>query len=95
MGRDGRLQDAFVIGPMGEHLTRADLPPPDVKRWVRRRKAEVVLAVQGGLMTLDEACERYRLSMEEYLSWQQSLMLFGIDGLKVGYTQAHQQASRH
>lgn len=95
MGRDGRLPEAFVIGPMGEHLTRADLPPPDVKRWVRRRKAEVVLAVQGGLMTLDEACERYRLSMEEFLSWQQGLMLFGVDGLKVGYTQAHQQASRH
>lgn len=95
MGRDGRIPDAFVIGPMGEHLTRADLPPPDVKRWVGRRKAEVVLAVQGGLMTMDEACERYRLTVEEFLGWERGLMLFGMDGLKIAHAQQHRREMRH
>ena len=39
----------YVIGPDGSPLTIADLPPADTKRWVIRRKAEVVAAVRGGL----------------------------------------------
>lgn len=96
MGRDGRNQDAFVIGPNGEKLTCADLPPPDLRRWVSRRKAEVVLAVQGGLITIDEACMRYRLSMEEFLSWEHAMIVSGVNGLKVGNSQPyHHNVSRH
>ena len=51
----------YVIGPDGSPLTIADLPPPNTKRWVIRRKAEVVAAVRGGLLSLEEACERYTL----------------------------------
>jgi len=51
-----------VIGPGGRHLTLADLPPADTKRWVVRRKAEVVAALRGGLLSLEEACSRYALS---------------------------------
>jgi hypothetical protein len=29
-----------IVGPTGTRLTFADLPPPDTKRWVIRRKAE-------------------------------------------------------
>jgi len=32
-----------------------DLPPPGIKRWVIRRKAEVVAAVRAGILSLDEA----------------------------------------
>ena len=53
--------EPYVIGPTGVPLTIADLPPVDTGRWVIRRKAEVVAAVRGGLLTLDEACERYSL----------------------------------
>src|SRR5262245_23099404 len=35
-------------GNCGSPLTIADLPPPGTKRWVPRRKAEVVAAVRGG-----------------------------------------------
>src|SRR5471030_1439044 len=42
----------YVIGPDGSPLTIADLPPPTTKRWVIRRKAEVVAAVRGGLLSL-------------------------------------------
>ncbi len=95
MGRDGRMPEAFVIGPNGEKLTRADLPPPDLRRWVSRRKAEVVLAVQGGLITMDEACLRYRLSLEEFLGWEHAMLVSGVKGLKVGYSQPHHHIVRH
>ena len=52
----------YVIGPDGSPLTIADLPAPGTKRWVIRRKAEVVAAVRGGLLSLEEACSRYTLT---------------------------------
>ncbi|SLN69519.1 CtrA inhibitor SciP [Oceanibacterium hippocampi] len=71
-----------VIGPDGRPLTIADLPPPDTKRWVIRRKAEVVAAVRGGLLSLEDACRRYTLSVEEFLSWQRAIEKHGLAGLR-------------
>jgi hypothetical protein len=42
-----RTKTNYVTGPDGSPLTIADLPPPGTKRWVIRRKAEVVAAVRG------------------------------------------------
>jgi len=89
MGRDGRIVGDTVIGPDGRTLSLADLPKPDTTRWVTRRKAEVVAGVQGGLISLDEACERYRLSVEEFLSWQHAIAKHGLDGLRATHTQDH------
>ena len=72
----------YVIGPDGSPLTIADLPPPSTKRWVIRRKAEVVAAVRGGLLSLDEACSRYTLTVDEFLSWQMSIDQHGLAGLR-------------
>ncbi len=72
----------FVIGPDGSPLSIADLPPPGTRRWVIRRKAEVVAAVRGGLLSLEEACKRYKLTVEEYLSWQRSIDKHGLKGLR-------------
>ena len=74
--------EKYVIGPTGAPLTLSDLPPENTQRWVIRRKAEVVAAVHGGLLTLDEACERYRLTNEEFLGWQQSIERYGLAGLR-------------
>ena len=74
--------EKYVIGPTGAPLTLGDLPPPNTQRWVIRRKAEVVAAVRGGLLTLDEACERYSLTNEEFLNWQQSIDRYGLPGLR-------------
>ncbi len=63
-------------------LTIADLPPPSTRRWVIRRKAEVVAAVRGGLLSLEEACKRYTLTTEEFLSWQFSIDQHGLAGLR-------------
>ncbi|MBI1405328.1 MAG: DUF1153 domain-containing protein [Caulobacter sp.] len=74
--------EKYVIGPTGSPLTLSDLPPSDTERWVIRRKAEVVAAVRGGLLSLDEACDRYRLTNEEFLNWQQSIDRHGLAGLR-------------
>ena len=74
--------EKYVIGPTGAPLTLSDLPPRETERWVIRRKAEVVAAVRGGLLTLDEACERYRLTNEEFLGWQKSIDQHGLAGLR-------------
>jgi hypothetical protein len=72
-----------VIGPDGKLLTLEDLPPPETKRWVARRKAEVVAAVRAQLLTLEEACKRYNLSTEEFVGWEAAIDKHGLGGLRV------------
>lgn len=72
----------YVLGHDGRHLTLADLPSPQTKRWVIRRKAEVVAAVRGGLMSMEDACSRYALNLEEFLSWQHCVDNYGLAGLR-------------
>jgi hypothetical protein len=89
MGTDVGRHANFVIGPDGQHLTLADLPRPDTKRWVIRRKAEVVMAVDGGLLSLDEACRRYNLTPEEFMIWENSLHAYGLAGLRITHAQQY------
>ena len=60
-----------------------ELPSPDTKRWVVRRKAVVVAAVRNGSISLQEACRRYKLSVEEFLAWQRAIDRYGVPGLRV------------
>ena len=60
-----------------------DLPSPNTRRWVVRRKAVVVAAVRNGTLSLQEACRRYNLSVEEFLAWQRSIDRYGVPGLRV------------
>ena len=76
-----------VIDLGGRRLTLADLPLPDTKRWVIRRKAAVVAAVRDGLLSLEEAGDRYAMSSDEILSWQHCVDRFGIAGLRTTRTQ--------
>lgn len=78
-----------AIGPFGEKLTLEALPSPDTSRWTVRRKAEVVSAVKGGLLTFDEACARYGLELEEFTSWQRAVARSGMPGLRVTHTQQY------
>ena len=71
-----------VIGPDGSVLTQANLPPANLKRWVARRKAEVIAAVKGGLLTMPEACRRYSISSEEFLEWERHYEADGLVGLR-------------
>lgn len=88
MSNIGKTQaEAFAratigVGPDGTPITEGDLPSPNTKRWVMRRKATVVAAVRAGLLSLEEACERYSLSVEEFLSWQRLIDRYGVRGLR-------------
>jgi hypothetical protein len=61
--------------------------PSQPKRWVAHRKAEIVAAVRGGYLSLSEACLRYSLSIEEYLTWEREIDLSGLPGLRMNRTQ--------
>jgi hypothetical protein len=69
-------------GPDGCVLTLADLPSPDTKRWVIRRKAIVAAAVRGGLISMDAACSRYRLHPEELMFWCDYIDQYGFSALR-------------
>ena len=49
-----------------------DLPAPRTRRWYRRDKRRVVVAVRNGYLGYREACRRYRLSFQEFVDWEQS-----------------------
>ena len=89
--RDRRPAQVSVIGPAGEPMTIEDLPSPDTKRWVVRRKAEVVAGVRNGLISLEEACRRYSLSVEEFLSWQRLIEDHGMRGLRTTRLQQYRR----
>jgi hypothetical protein len=78
-----KIRPGKVIGPLGEQLTLDSLPPPSTTRWVVRRKAEVVAAVNGGLLSVDDVCARYGLTVEEFASWQRAIDRSGMPGLRV------------
>ena len=83
----------YVIGPEGEKMTLADLPAPGTRRWVPRRKARVVAAVEGGLISEAEAYRRYEISEEEFQSWKDMLNRHGLRGLCVTRLNALRAAS--
>ncbi len=88
-GNFGRKEP--VLGPGGRPITMADLPPPGTRRWVMRRKAEVVAGVRAGLLSLEEACDRYTLSVEEFLSWQRLIDDYGVRGLRATRIQKYRK----
>ena len=68
------------VGERGDLL--AHLPAADTRRWVPRHKAAVVEAVRSGLLTLEEAGERYMLTEDEFQSWAKAIDEKGIAGLR-------------
>ena len=80
-----------VTLPDGSILTRADLPPPETRRWVASRKAVVVKAVLYGLISQSEAMERYALSEEEFGLWRDAIATHGEKALRVTTLQKYRQ----
>ena len=71
-----------VTLPDGSIMTRADLPPPETRRWVASRKAAVVRAVVHGLIHEAEALEMFGLSAEELSEWTHAVDRHGPEALK-------------
>lgn len=78
---------ARIVGPNNQILTRETLPPANTTRWVAHRKAQIVAAVESGLMSIDEVIERYGLSIEEFAGWQRAMDRAGVAGLRVAWLQ--------
>lgn len=68
---------------------RAALPPADTRRWVASRKAAVVMAVNGGVLSEAEAMARYGVSAEELESWRTSLEKYGLGALRTTRSQLY------
>lgn len=83
IAKNQNIRPTRVIGPLGEALTLESLPSGKKVRWVARRKAEVVAAVAGGLLSVDEACTRYSLTLQEFTGWQRAVDRSGMPGLRV------------
>jgi hypothetical protein len=75
--------DSLDVSDYSPVASAVELPSPNTKRWVVRRKAVVVAAVRNGTLSLQEACRRYNLSVEEFLAWQRSIDRYGVPGLRV------------
>lgn len=80
-----------VTLPDGSVMSRADLPPPDTRRWVASRKALVVRGVIYGLITQDEAQKRYAISEDEFQEWLRAVTLHGEEALKATALQKYRQ----
>lgn len=81
----------FAKTPDGRTISRADLPPRNTSRWVARRKAAVVTAVESGLIEAEEACKMYGLSTEELESWITAMSKHGTRALRVTSMQEYRQ----
>jgi hypothetical protein len=80
-----------VTLPDGSIMSRADLPPETTRRWVASRKAAVVKGVTYGLISAQEAMEKYDLSEEEFTQWVSAVATHGEDALKPTSLQRYRQ----
>ena len=59
-----------------------DLPRP-TQRWTVARKAAVIQAVRGGWVPIEEVCELYNISADEFIAWERDVDRYGVPGLRV------------
>jgi hypothetical protein len=71
-------------------IAPAAAPPPPT-RWVIRRKAEVVEAVRDGRLSLEEACRRYALTVDEFETWRKFIARHGLPGLRATRVQHYRR----
>ncbi len=75
----------------GSVMTHADLPSAKTRRWVASRKASVVRGVAYGLISQDDALQRYQISEEEFLEWVRAVSEHGEEALKATAVQKYRQ----
>jgi hypothetical protein len=63
---------ARITGPLNEPLTLMNLPPRGTLRWTPGRKAQIVAALESGLITSEQACRWYNLVDEELAAWRRA-----------------------
>ena len=58
---------------LGGFLNRVPELPSPRQRWTVRRKAAVIEAVRGGWVPINEICERYNISVDEFVAWERDI----------------------
>jgi hypothetical protein len=95
MGRAANRDDQpWALGPRGERLTLEMLPRPGTRRWIMRRKAELVAAVDGKLLTVNELLRRYGITPAEYENWEKAVRNFGMRGLRTTRIQDYREVEK-
>ena len=68
--------------------------PAGTERWTMQRKAAVVVAVRGGQVSLDEVCQQYRLSVDEFVAWERDYDRYGAPGLRTTRYQIYRDTEK-
>lgn len=68
------------------------LPPSNTERWVKSRKISVIKAIERGLLSDDQACDRYNLSQEELDSWRAALNRHGPGALRTTHINRYRRS---
>ncbi len=71
-----------------------EIPRPSEQRWTTRRKAGIVEAVRGGWIPIEEVCEHYKISVDEFLAWDRDIDRFGAPGLRATRFQIYHGRTR-
>ena len=79
------------LTPAGDSLGATPELPSDTDRWTTQRKTAVVIAVGGDQMALDDACRRYKLSVDEFVAWERAYNRYGAPGLRATRYQIYRQ----
>lgn len=89
MSQSDNDQFGHVAGPNGDVISRESLPPAVGLRWVMSRKMQLIAAIRGGLLTVEEASQIYRLTIEELTEWQAAFDKHGKRGLRTTFIQQY------
>jgi hypothetical protein len=71
------------------HFVFGDLVPVNSKKCDAGTKQRptgnrrpLIEAVRGGWVAIDEACQRYNLSIDEFVAWERDIDRNGVPGLR-------------
>ena len=70
-----------------------DLPSP-TQRWTVARKTTVIRAVRGGWVPIEEICELYSISVDEFLAWERDVDRYGVPGLRTTRLQIYRDTAK-
>ncbi len=59
-----------------------------------RRKATVIKAVRGGWVPIEEICQSYNISVDEFLAWERDLDRYGVHGLRTTRLQIYRDTDK-
>jgi hypothetical protein len=85
---------ASITEPNGDAITLDSLPGSNTTRWVTSRKSQLIAAIHDGILTIEEASSRYRLTLDELTEWQTAFERHGPKGLKATLVQQFRHIRR-